>query len=138
MTNAIESLTKGSKLGYVGVSLIIAAGPALVFYLLGLQPYSYSSLLVYGFLFFFLINTRWGSKVLITTRDMLIEKAEPPSKKVVADRINRLATRYIFNPVPHLFFGVTLIAAGMIITYSMNHLEWFLTPSAIIFGLMIG
>lgn len=138
MTNAIDNLAKGSRSGYLGVSLIIAAVPALMFYVLGLEPYLYSGLLIYGFLFFFLINTRWGSKVLITTRDMLFEKAEPASKKVVADRINRLATRYIFNPVPHLFFGVAVVAAGLIITYIMNRLEWFLVPSAIIFGLMIG
>lgn len=138
-SNAIARIARGSNVGYILVSLMIVSVVAVLAIIVGIeQQHLISTILGHVFLFSILLASRLFSNWMISLREKLVKKTEPKDREMLHNHLNRLMSKYPFNPKPNLIVGGFLILIWIILAFTTNAVGVLLNPLIYIFLFFVG
>lgn len=138
-SNAIARIARGSNVGYILVSLAIVSASAVLTIIVGIdQQHLNSTILGHVFLFSLLLASRLFSNWMISLRDKLGKKTELKNRKRVHSQLNRLLSKYPFNPKLNLIGGALLILVWIILALISNRVEVLLNLLSYFFLFFFG
>ena len=139
LSNAIARIARGSNVGYILVSLMIVSALAVLSIIIGIdQQHLNSTILGHVFLFSILLASRLFSNWMINLRDKLGKKTEPKDRERLHNQLNRLLSKYPFNPKLNLIGGGLPILVWIILAFSTNAVGVLLNPLSYIFLFFVG